>query len=403
MNYVIFSYSFPPRNGAETFCSARFASALALAGHNVHVVTMDHRKAIDDDVYELLVDKRIKVTRIPLSAKRGGAILHRILYRTRGREAGDFRKCIATLRNVLKATPYATLISRSMPEASGIVAWHCRHYASRWIAHFSDPFPWSTGKANSISGRITHSWGLAWGRKIIRDADAISLTCETAKRYFSETYGKMFDEKPVIVTPHIGEPPLVTSRKWEKDCQGQLVVHTGGLGKSRGACQIVDAIGKLNDMGSNLSFYQVGETDNDVRAFFMDTTCAKVISDKSPDLAMAVSAAADISFIPDMRTYLPYSPFLPSKFVYQIFSDTPIVVYSFKDSAMARYAEAYPKAGIIVADCDEDNSLVDAIRKALSIDRRCIDRTDIRTLFTRKTIGNLYSSFAYLQKETTLG
>ena len=390
MNFVIFSYSFPPRCGAETFCSARFASALAQIGHNVHVVTMDHPKAISQDVYDFLVDRRITITRVPLADKQGLKILPRVMHRMRGREACDFANCINVLRDVLAKTESPVLVSRSMPEVSNMVAWHCRKYATKWIAHFSDPFPWTTGGSPSVVGKVFARWGLDWGRRIIRDADVVSVTCESAKRYFMETYGKVFVGKKVIVTSHIGEPPLLTSKTWKKDCNGTLVVHTGGLGRSRGAVQAIDAIRKLNADGGLFSFYQVGDIDKDISDCFVDVACTRLINDIAPDFAMAVSAAADVCFIPDMKTHLAYSPFLPSKFVYQVFSDTPIVVYSFKDSEMARYASRFPEAGIVFADIEIKDSLVTAFEIASHMDENSIRRDDIRALFSRRAIAALY-------------
>ena len=66
MNFVVCSYSFPPRSGPECFCTARFVSALAREGHSVHVVTMDHPAAISQATYDFLVDKRVKITRVPM-------------------------------------------------------------------------------------------------------------------------------------------------------------------------------------------------------------------------------------------------------------------------------------------------------------------------------------------------
>ena len=390
MNFVIFSYSFPPRCGAETFCSARFASALAVAGHNVHVVTMDHPAAISKDVYDFLVDRRIEITRVPLADKHGLKILPRVMHRMRGREACDFTNCVNVLRDVLAKTESPVLVSRSMPEVSNMVAWHCQQYAAKWIAHFSDPFPWSMGGGTSIVGKIFNRWGLDWGRRIIRDADVVSVTCESAQRYFRETYGRVFADKKVIVTSHIGEPPLVTSKAWKRDCDGTLVVHAGGLGRSRGAVQVIDAIKKLNAGGSPFSFCQVGSVDKDVVDCFAGVARVRIIKDHAPDLAMAVSAAADVCFIPDMKTHLPYSPFLPSKFVYQVFSDVPIVVYSFKDSEMARFASRFPEAGIVFADVETQDSLVTAFGIASRMNKNSIRRDDIRALFSRRAIAARY-------------
>ena len=387
MNFVIFCYSFPPRCGAETFCSARFASALAHAGHNVHVVTMDHPWAISREVYDFLVDSSIKITRIPKRrVSKFNVIPMRLLHRMRGNDAVDFDNCVKTLKSVLRATESPVLISRSMPEISCMVAWHCRKYASKWIAHFSDPFPWDMGRWYTIKSWILSRWGLAWGRLIIRDSDVVSLTCESAKQIFHQMYGKLFDTKKVIVTTHIGEPPLVTRRTWTRDCDGTLIVHAGWLCKERGGLKMLDAIRQLNTAGQRFYFYQIGAAAADVEAMLGQSDRAKQVVDTSPDLAMAMANSADICFIPDLQTHLDYSPFLPSKFVYQLFTDIPIVAYTRKNSEMACYARRFPSAGIVFADVEEEGSLALAIQKAAALVKTDIQRTSIRSLFSRRAI-----------------
>lgn len=387
MNFVIFGYSFPPRCGAETFCSARFASALAQAGHNVHVVTMDHPWAISHEVYDFLVDPSIKITRItkrPVS--KFNVMPMRLKHQMRGNEAVDFDNCVKTLRSVLRATESPVLISRSMPEVSCMVAWHCRKYASKWIAHFSDPFPWDMGRWQTIKGWFVSRWELAWGRRIIRDSDAVSLTCESAKQVFHQMYGALFDAKKVIISTHIGEPPLVTRRTWKRDCDGTLIIHAGWLCRERGGLKMLEAIRQLNSGGQRFYFYQIGSAAAEVEAMLGQSNKTKQVVDASPDLAMAIANSADICFIPDLQTDLGYSPFLPSKFVYQLFTDIPIVVYTSKNSEMARYAMRFPLAGIVFADIEEDGSLTLAIQKAANLEKNDIQRASVRSLFSRKAI-----------------
>ena len=393
MNFVIFGYNFPPMCNAEAFCSARFASALAQAGHNVHVVTMDHPWAIEKSVYDVLVDRTIKITRIPLSDKTApNKFFWRIIYRFRPRTACEIPLCVTTLRKVLKETKAPILVSRSLPEISSIVAWYCRKYAAKWIAHFSDPFPFSMGVWRTCVDYIFARWEIIWGKRIIRDSDVISVTCEAAKRYFRDFYGSIFDGKDVIVTTHIGEPPITTAQTRRKDCRGELVVHAGGLWMSRGAREVAEAFEELNLEGCKHYFCQVGEIEHEAKRLFANKQWANVIDNASPDLAAAVLKMADACFIPDMKTELSYSPFLPSKFVYQLFTDTPIVAYTVKDSDMARYAERFPEAGIVFADSNEKGSLARAFKLAGQIKKCEVNRDRIRGVFTRKAIQALYET-----------
>lgn len=392
MNFVIFCYNFPPMCNAEAFCSARFASALAQAGHNVHVVTMDHVWAVDESVYNALVDKTIKITRIKQSDKTGFKFFSRIKYRLRRKSACEIAHCVKALRKALIETDSPILISRSLPEMSNIVAWYCRKYAAKWIAHFSDPFPFSMGRWRTYVDYVFNRWEIMWGKRIIRDSSVVSITCEAAKQYFHDFYGPIFDNKKVIVTAHIGEPPLKTKRTWQRDCKGVLVVHAGGLWVSRGAKQVAEAFEKLNQNGCNFYFCQVGEIEKEAKCCFENKPWAKIIDNDNPDLAAAVLDTADICFISDMKTSLSYSPFLPSKFVYQLFTDTPIVACSVKNSEMFQFAQLYPEAGVIFADSNVNGSLVRAFMIASQVTKKGVLRDRIRGAFTRKAIQKLYES-----------
>ena len=65
MNIVIFSYNFFPQADAESYCATRFASALARAGHNVTVVTMDWDMQVSAATYDALVADGMRIVRVP--------------------------------------------------------------------------------------------------------------------------------------------------------------------------------------------------------------------------------------------------------------------------------------------------------------------------------------------------
>lgn len=392
MNFVIFSYSFPPRCGAETFCSARFASALARAGHQVHVVTMAHEPAISQDTYEFFVDRRLKITRVPL-VRDGRPWFSRLRFAIDGRECANFRNAIRVLSKVLDEVESPILVSRSMPLASGIVAWYCRNKAYRWIAHFSDPSPWDGGTGSSFLGQVGNWLTRRWTRRIIRDCAAVSLTCENVKQFFLDNYGKVFAGKPVTVAPHIGDPVMPKSRVWERPRGRSLVVHAGGLNFERGVRPLLEAIKSLNEKGREIEFVQAGQVDRDVAEYLSTFDFAHVISDPSPDLAGAVTAVADVSFVPDMRTALPYIPFLPSKFVYQVFGETPIVAYTMQGSAMDTYATRFPEGGVFTADMNTELALEGALESAFAMKRCDMDRTGLRAEFSQRKIAYDFTAF----------
>lgn len=396
MNFVIFSAEFPPKNGAEGFCTARFASALAEFDHSVHVVTLESPQEVSKSVMDFLVDSRVRITRIPHTGT-GCNNLARLFYLTTEWTSASYPRIIATLKNVLKSYEKPILISRSLPETSHIVAWHCRREAYRWIAHFSDPIPFG-----NMGGDFRSSlWGALskrWVRKVLRDASGISLTCTDAVRFYDETYGRLFNSKPVHVTRHIGEPPLPMGgvsihNRSRREIQ---IVHSGSLTGNRGEQQIVTALDCVNAHGVRVRFIQVGSCCSRSTAILGGREDVDIKTNISPDEMASIFAAADISFIPDVQIELPYIPFMPSKFVYQLFSDKPLLLYSKPGSPMHTYYSRYPEAGLHFADYTKSGSLVEALLELLSGDKRKLDRREIRKGFTR---GKVISGFVNFVNE----
>lgn len=385
MNLVVFSWNFPPLNNAEAFCTARFVSALAQDGHNVHVVTMSHPCQMSDEDVRFFVDSRIKTTRVPLTYPPRRNLKQCLHYMTEEWGSADFGCAIHTLRAVLKATEAPVLISRANPSSSHIVAWHCRQYATMWLAHFSDPFPWFTG--DSLRGRIKHCAGVHWGKRILRDATAMSLTCSAAERFFAETYGSLYRNSRHLILTHIGEPRYSANCSCEKTWSVPCVLHAGELHTGRGGREILTVIRALNAGGLPCCFKQIGKIGKELESFFRDARDAELVSEPSPGYATAMAGIADACFIADLDVGIGYSPFLPSKFVYQIFTDTPLVLYTFPNSCMDSYARNYPEAGLFPAYIGDMNSLKTAVATAIQANRGEIKRDKIRMCFTRQKVA----------------
>lgn len=386
MNVVIFSYHFLPMADAEAFCTARFASALADSGHKVIVVTMDWPPAVSDDVYNVLVSKKLHIERVPRVVPEKGCFFARLRYLTHEWEAINIKRCVKVLTSILKEEEAPILISRAQPIISLIVAWYCRKYAKRWIAHFSDPIPFYGKGLKRVFLKF-------WCSRAFRHADGISVTCDSALRFYKETYGEIFDEKKAFVTPHIGEPWLSSGTDNIKplgDTTVPILVHTGLFYAGRGAGPLVDALMDLDSKGYQLLFVQAGEIDAPIRHAFDGLKNARRIDDKSPKLAAELVEKASASFVADLIPKMDYVPYMPSKFVYQLFTDCPMVVFSKKDSPMARVCREYSNSGLFFADADEPKSLNNAISQALSVDRNLFDRTKVRKQFSIKSVADTF-------------
>ena len=388
MNFVVFSYNFLPQSDAEAYCTARFCSALAATGNVVHVVTMDHPVQVSDDVLHELIDDRLVITRVPLKES-GKKLLPRVRFMTPEWSSANYNEVIGILKEVLRRYDNPILVSRSMPESSHIIAYHVRKYVAQWVAHFSDPIPFMFGK-QGFKGRIWGWLSRRWVKKVLKSCDYVSLTCEEAKFFYHETYGSLFDEKNAFVTPHIGDPPLAIRQQWRKPSPEKLIVHSGMLSKSRGSYSIVGALDKLNENGICARFVQVGPCDNDTRRILCGRCDSEIMEVKDPDLAAAIVASCDVSLIADVQVPMAYIPFMPSKFVYQLFSDKPLVLLTKKKSPMWRVASQYKSAGLFVADYTSPSTLALAIQKAVGAsDKRevFVEREMIRREYEQNIVA----------------
>ena len=120
----------------------------------------------------------------------------------------------------------------------------------------------------------------------------------------------------------------------------------------------------------------------------METPHCFILDENATDELRARAKDAQVSFVADFNSEgLPYSPYLMSKFVYQLFADKPMVVFSKLDSEKHDYCVAYPEAGLFFADMKEPGSLEKAIKAALECDPKKIDRRRIRERFSEEHIA----------------
>jgi len=360
-------------NDAEAYCSTRFASALTYMGNRVHVVTMDHPFKVRKEVYEQLVDRQLTITRLPIKFRKK-PLWPRLRFFTFEWEAVNFKSCINAVKAELKKLDNPILLTRSNPIASAIVGWHCRKYAKKWVAHLSDPIP--------IPGRELHWRNMHrlvnhfWVKRILHDADYVSVTCPNAIRAYRDEYGSHASKTTFIVTPHIGEPALhINVDSTKSSDKIKRIVHNGLMCEGRGAPEMAVVVEILNASKLKCEFIQCGQVDDIASLFYNNSFIHRMDQ-----------CFGDVEYIPDLSVPLSYCPFLSSKFVYRVYDDNPILLYTKPDSYSAELSRKYPEAGIFFADSTKTDSLLSAVKIAFQCDKQSIDRTGIRQEFTRKKV-----------------
>lgn len=390
MNFVIVSELYLPLANAEAYCTVRFASALADAGHNVHVVTLKHPVQVSQHVLDKLMNPAVHVTVVPYERPGRRPVLSQLKYKVVDWESVALPGFIKTLSRVLRSTDSPILISRTYSIVSLIAAWNCRRDAKRWVAHLSDPIP-GRGRYPGMTfmARIKDSMLRFWIRRAFHDADAVSVTCPNVIRFYREEYGSIVDGHPIFVTTHIGDTLLSNSEvpSPDRDLDYKTVIHQGQLFYARGVGPMINAIRQLNASGMACRFLQVGKADENCLSRIRNEPYVEIVDNADPQTAAERTRTADVVYVPDFQSDRSYSLWLMSKFVYTIYENKPIVVFSVEDSAKHDYAVFFPEAGIFWADQRHPETLVDALKAAFRCKPSQINRSRIREEFSARKIA----------------
>lgn len=369
---------------AESYCATRFASALSRAGHNVIVITMDWPMQISKENFDKLVDTNLEIIRLPFSKLKNTKLKGLLWYGHCSQMAVDVKASVKAVKQALLKNKNSILITRTHPVMSSMVGLKSYKYAWKWIAHFSDPIPW------------TH-YGTTLGHKLLRRqekniisnslklCDFISLTCDNARKYYKDEYPKTYQDAKTIITTHIGDYRIDKPDKKEVP-NNNIILHPGSLFKFRGGLDIMEAVKQLNNENYPVVFRQIGYVDSSMGNKVETIENIEIYDSTSLEENVKLTNDARVIFVPDFNSYKEYSPFLLSKFVYHLMNSKPIIAYSLKDSEMYRFSQEYPEAGIFWAEIGNIFSLKQAIKKAMECDIKEINRESLRYHFNEDRI-----------------
>jgi len=151
---------------------------------------------------------------------------------------------------------------------------------------------------------------------------------------------------------------------------------------------ILDAVEELNREGVQCTFVQDRSVNETLTEKFRHYPHAVLMNGRcTAEESMALMNTATAVFVADFNCDISYSPYLMSKFVYQLFGDKPMIVYAKVDSEKHDYCVQYPEAGLFFAEQGNLESFVEACRAALMCDSSRIDRRAIRRVFSDEQIA----------------
>ena len=101
--------------------------------------------------------------------------------------------------------------------------------------------------------------------------------------------------------------------------------------------------------------------------------------------AISLFLDAAINLVIDLKIdYGGYTPFIPSKFVYLLYTDKPIIVFARKDSWMYRLVQENSNAGLFFADVNCSGELANRVNAILqNTSFPLVNRNNIRDYFSK--------------------
>jgi glycosyltransferase involved in cell wall biosynthesis len=345
MNIVCVSHNAPPLNDAEALCSARLLSALVECGTNVHLIAAELPPSLDTTIGAELMDKRIKTTYVSAQTGRFARLAAGARFQFHSQRVEWIAPAVNATRAVLRQYDKPILLTRAFPMVSNLVGYYCRQDAKAWVAHFSDPYPpfeWQ----NHWYSRFVRPINRRWARRILKNADLVTVTCPNAIRYIEEKSEISFRHKAEVVT-HLALPKLKSGNfKLERKPDEFVVAYIGTMMTRRRPDLLLRGALLAMERHPEIRFLQFGHVDPEILELCRSSPAfqrldIRHIGNLSPRDAADLQAQVDVNLIVDTDLGLSYSPFILSKFPHSVCVGRPMLMISAADSEMARMTAKY--------------------------------------------------------------
>lgn len=345
MNIVCVSHNAPPLNDAEALINARLLSALVECGANVHLVAADLPPSLEPSICAELMDKRIKTTYVRAKAGRFVRLTAGARFQFHGQRVEWIAPAIKATCAVLPEYKNPILLTHAFPMASNLVGYYCRQNAKAWVAHFSDPYPpfeWQ----NHWYSRFARPVNRRWARRILKNADLVTVTCPNAIRYIEEKSGFSFRHKSEVVT-HLALPKLKPgSFKLDRKPDEFVIAHIGTMMVRRRPDLLLKGALLAMERHPEIRFLQYGHVDEEILRFCRSSPAfqrldIRHIGNLSPRDATDLRRQVDVNISVDTDFGLPYSPMILLKFPHSVCAGRPMLMLSAGDSEMARMTAKY--------------------------------------------------------------
>jgi glycosyltransferase involved in cell wall biosynthesis len=340
MDIVCVSHNAPPLNDAEALCTIRLLSALVECGANVHLVAADLPPSLEPSICTELMDRRIKTTYVRARTGRLARLAAGARFQFHSQRVEWIAPAIQATRTLLRQYKTPILLTRAFPMASNLVGYYCRREARAWVAHFSDPYPPFEWQDHWYS-RLVRPVNRRWARRILKNADLVTVTCPNAVRYIEEKAGFPFQHKAEVVT-HLALPKLKPGGfKLDRKPDEFVIAYIGTMMVRRRPDLLLQGALLAMERHPEIRFLQYGHVDEEILRLCRSSPAfqqldIRHIGNLSPRDAADLQAQVDVNVIVDTDLGLPYSPFILSKFPHSVCAGRPMLMLSAGDSEMAR-------------------------------------------------------------------
>ena len=340
MNIVCVSHNAPPLNDAEALCTVRLLSALAECGANIHLVAAELPPSLEPSIAAELMDKRIKTTYVRGQSGNLARLAAGARFQFHSQQIEWIAPAIKATCDALAKYENPILLTRAFPMVSNLVGYYCRNDAKAWVAHFSDPFPpfeWQ----NHWYSRFARPINRRWAKRILKNADLITVTCPNATRYIEEKSNFRFRQKAEVVT-HLALPKLKPGNfKLDRKPDEFVIAYIGTMMVRRRPDLLLQGALLAMERHPEIRFLQYGHVDEEILRLCRSSPAFKRldirhIGNLSPRDAADLQEQVDVNVVVDTDLGLPYSPFILSKYPHSVCAGRPMLMLSAEDSEMAR-------------------------------------------------------------------
>ncbi len=389
---LIISKLYPPDESARALQMGKVLKAINKSGCSTYVIA-----GVNIDLYSKhKVVSNGKVTYVPYkSSTNSPSLFNRFMRKFYAEINSDnpysewIRNCYKLSRKTIEHYKPDIIMTIYTPFDAHMVGLLLKkQYKLPWVASFSDPWPmWiNPYPYNIYKIPLISSWQMLLLRKVLRTSDAILMTNNTALDLMGKSSNVNISSKSWAI-PHVSTKISNYDNGVNKEKNG-WIAHIGDFTKERYCPSLFEAIQDAVKKGLNdfKGLMLIGYVCNQVKLLIEKYDLRNhVILIDHKDQSDAMKFASECSALLVIEAKMPFSPFLPSKYVDYIATNTPIIAITPIISPIRDYSKKISDCYVVNHDKNEIYSAISRIFQNSKYVHR-----ESKQIFSDNIIGNKY-------------